>query len=96
MWFCSCACELCTCFFTCACVIVCACVHTSVKPAQAALRRTHSMPPRAAHVQSDQVGERRDKSRRKKNCSSPFIFTLLLKAGASGVEDHNPVFPNLH
>ena len=54
-------------------------VHTSVKPAQAALRRTHSMPPRAAHVQSDQVGEHRDKSRWKKNCSSPFIFTLLPK-----------------
>lgn len=33
------------------------------------------MPPRAAQVPSDQVGERRDKSGRKKNCSLPFIFT---------------------
>ena len=88
-------CVSCVRVFAHACVIVCA-AHTSVKPAQTAVRHTHSVPPRAAQVQSDRWESGRDKTRRKKSCSSPFVFTLLLKAGAFGVEDRNPVLPNLH
>lgn len=38
----------------------------------------------------------REKSRQTKNCSSPLMFTVLLNAGAFGVEDNNTVRLNLY